>query len=385
MDDKEKKNEIIKAMIDIEYRPTNSEEVKKDESFRVPFSRIAAWGTAFESLAGVFQSIINGGKNMSGLYHVTVPVGKELAKFRNKPGLLGSVLTESGTVGGGQAVLNPISINPTALFMAAMLANIDRKLDVIQESQLNILNFLEQKEKSEMRGDLNFLSDILNNYKFNWENEKYKNSNHIKVLDIKQAAERKIDFFHEQITTYSGKTSLFNMDQDINKQIDKVLSEFKDYQLALYIFSFSSFVEIILLENYQASYLDSVASKINNYTQIYSELYNKCYEQIEKRSKSSIQSFILKGLSKANTTAGKAIANVPIISKSQFDENLIKTGDKLKNFNDKRTEQVMQQLIGINKECTNPFVDNIQTINFLYNKPVELLFDEEAIYIGSIN
>ena len=148
--------------------------------------------------------------------------------------------------------------------MALALANIDKKLDDIKEMQKEILNFLVMKEKSDLRGDLNFLADVLNNYKYNWNNEKYKNSNHIKVLDIRQAAERKILFYRERITTKIQSKSIFHIDQDVKKQLDQIQSEFKDYQLALYLFSFSSFLEVMLLENFDSAYLDGISQKIEN-------------------------------------------------------------------------------------------------------------------------
>jgi len=102
-------------------------------------------------------------------------------------------------VGGGQARLNPLIFDPKMIFMAAVFANIEKKLDNILEMQQEIVDFMVRKERSELRGDLNYLSDILNNYKYNWNNDKYKNNNHIKVLDIKETAERKIDFYRDQI------------------------------------------------------------------------------------------------------------------------------------------------------------------------------------------
>lgn len=93
-------------------------------------------------------------------------------------------------VGGGQAQITPLACDPTMLFMAAALANIDKKLDAIQDMQKEMMDFLVQKEKSDLKGNLNFLFDVFNNYKYNWNNEMYKNSNHIKVLDIRQEAEK---------------------------------------------------------------------------------------------------------------------------------------------------------------------------------------------------
>lgn len=60
------------------------------------------------------------------------------------------------------------------ILAAATLANIDKKLDTIQETQQEMLDFLAQKEKSELKANLNFLIDIHNNYKYNWNSEKYK-------------------------------------------------------------------------------------------------------------------------------------------------------------------------------------------------------------------
>ncbi len=53
------------------------------------------------------------------------------------------------------------------------------------------------------------------------------------------------------------------------------------YQLALYTFSFSSFLEVMLLENFDTNYLNSITSKIQEYSGDYTALYEKCVEKIE--------------------------------------------------------------------------------------------------------
>ena len=50
------------------------------------------------------------------------------------------------------------------------LVNIDKKLDAIQELQQEMMDFLVQKDRAELRGNLIFLSDILNNYRFKKNN-----------------------------------------------------------------------------------------------------------------------------------------------------------------------------------------------------------------------
>ena len=374
-----KKNEMLQEMATMEFHPAViDEEVRLTNCTKLPWSRVAALGTAFEPVVSAFQSVVNSGAT-SGLYKVTVPAGGHLAAFQDESGYLGSVLNVGNQVA-GQATLTPLVFNPTMLFMAAALANIDKKLDRIQETQQEILDFLVQRDKAELKGDLNFLSDVMNNYKYNWNNEKYINNNHIKVLDIKQSTEQKIIFYREQISANIEKRSFLHNDRDVKKQLEKIQSEFKDYQLALYLYSFSSFLEVMLLENFEVAFLDGVVGKIEDYSFKYRELYTKCYDQIEGYSKSSIQSHLLSGLSIASRVAGKAIEKVPVINKSQIDESLIETGEKIGDFISKRIVNTMQTLVYKQDSYVTPFVENIKAVNSLYNRPLEIVFDRENLY-----
>lgn len=379
-----KKNDMLQTMARMEFHPAViEEEINLSNYTKLPFSRVTALGVAFEPVSSAFQNIIIGGAT-SGLYKVTVPAGGHLAAFKDGSGYLGSVLNDVTNQVDGQATLNPLVCNPTMLFMAATLANIDKKLDSIQEIQQEILDFLIQKDKSELRGDLNFLSDVLSNYKFNWNNEKYINSNYIKVLDIKHSAERKIIFYRDQILSKLGKKSFLHSNQDVKKQLDKIQSEFRDYQYALYLFSFSSFLEVMLLENFESAFLNGVVNKIEDYSFKYRELYTKCYNQIADYSKSSIQSHLLSGLATASMFAGKTIEKVPVISKSQIDETLIETGNKIYDISSKQTVKTMQTLVDKQNSYVMPFVENIKTVSRLYNKPIEIVFDQENLYITAL-
>lgn len=84
-----------------------------------------------------------------------------------------------------------------------------------------------------------------------------------------------------------------------------------------------------------------------------------------------------------NKIAGKAIAKIPVISKSQMDETLIETGDKLGKIGAKKIEQAMKQLIEKQSSFLRLFVENINGVNRLYNQPIELLFDKDVFYIGA--
>ena len=377
-----RKNELLKAMSATELAPLEvKNEISVQTYSKIPLSRLTALGTGVEPVVSAIQQVTSHGQATSGFYKVTIPKGTHLAQFKEKSGFLGTAVGEHGIV--GQAQLNPLLCDPTTLLAAAALANIDKKLDAIQEVQQEMLDFLAQKEKSALKADLNFLMDIQNNYKYNWNSEKYKAANHAKVLDIRQEAARQIDFYQEQIKKQLGKKALLHSDHDVQKMLEKVQGEFKEYQLALYIYGFAYFLEVVLQENYEKAYLSAVAKRIDEMAFQYREFYSLAYSQIENLSKSSLQAHLFGGLSAINKGAGTAIAKIPGINKSQIDETLIEAGERIGAYKNRRVQTTMQQLLERQSSCVRPFIDNINAVNRLYNEPVTLIFNHDTLYLGS--
>lgn len=377
-----RKNELLKAMSATELAPLEvKNEISVQTYSKIPLSRLTALGTGFEPVVSAIQQVTSHGQATSGFYKVTIPKGTHLAQFKEKSGFLGTAVGEHGIV--GQAQLNPLLCDPTTLLAAAALASIDKKLDAIQEVQQEMLDFLAQKEKSALKADLNFLMDIQNNYKYNWNSEKYKAANHAKVLDIRQEAARQIDFYQEQIKKQLGKKALLHSDHDVHKMLEKVQGEFKEYQLALYIYGFAYFLEVVLQENYEKAYLSAIAKRIDKMALQYREFYSLAYSQIENLSKSSLQAHLFGGLSAINKGAGTAIAKIPGINKSQIDETLIEAGERIGAYKNRRVQTTMQQLLERQSSCVRPFIDNINAVNRLYNEPVTLIFNHDTLYLGS--
>lgn len=360
--------------------PMVREELAVHSYSGIPLSRMAALGTGLEPVAAAVRQVVHGGQAGSGYYKVTIPAGTHLAAFKDGSGFLGTALDEAGIA--GQAHLHPLVCDPTMLLVAATLANIDKKLDAIRETQQQMLDFIVQKEKSALKGDLDFLMDIYNHYKYNWDNERYKTANHIKALDVRQNAGRMMDFYREQIRKYIRKKPLLHSDQDAKKQLDQVEDAFREYQLALYLYGFGYFLEILLQENFDAAYLTSVSEKVEEAAFGYRELYSMAYEQIEGYTKTSLQTRLVGGLSAVNRIAGETIAKIPVISRSQIDETLIEAGEKLDNFKEQRVTSAMQKLVERQSGCVRPFIDGIHMVNRIYNQPMTLIFNGETVYLA---
>ena len=112
-------------------------------------------------------------------------------------------------------------------------------------------------------------------------------------------------------------------------------------------------------------------------------MHKKWYDKIEKESKSSIQSFSLKGVAGINKVIGKTIGSIPKIRDGLVDEKLIENSEKVHRLNSKRTQKTMELFTKNPFANVKPFIDNIDLINSLYNKKAEILFDKENLYIST--
>ena len=172
MDEFMRKGELIKAMTAVELPPMAVDnEIFQRSRSRIPLSKLAALGTGMEPIAAAVQQIVSHGQAVSGYYKVTIPPGTHLAQFANSPDFLGTALSDATNAIQNQAHLTPLMCNPTMLFVAATLFSIDQKLDAMQETQREMLDFIVQRQKSELKGDLDFLIGVFNHYKYNWNNE----------------------------------------------------------------------------------------------------------------------------------------------------------------------------------------------------------------------
>lgn len=170
------------------------------------------------------------------------------------------------------------------------------------------------------------------------------------------------------------------MDRDVKAQVQKLKEELKDYQLALYTYAFASFLEIMLLENFDAPFLESVKKRIEGYAFQYRAIYTECFYQIEKRSKSSVESMVAKGVAGFSKGVGETIRKIPVVNKGPADEALLFTGETVEKLADRKIGSAVGVLFEAKDNCTLPFIRNIEEVKKIYNEPLEVLFDGDGVY-----
>ena len=151
--------------------------------------------------------------------------------------------------------------------------------------------------------------------------------------------------------------------------------------MALYLHAFSSFLEVMLLENFDENYLNSITNKIEKYSIKYRELYTDSYNQLESQMDKSLQGHIMEGLAKVNIAAGEVLEKIPIVEKSPLDEGLHKVGYYFSDTKDEGIVKAMKKIIPHKKSQVDPFIQSVKAVKRIYNEPLQIVFDEENLYI----
>lgn len=357
--------------------------IRLNQCLKVTFGDVAALGTSLSQLIPSLRTI-----TMNGIGYIPVNMGAgDILKSAGEGIYYGAHVTKEGASvmtkwvqAGPTSAVMPIS--PTMIMMAAMLANIEKKLDNIQETQMKILSFLVQDKQAEQQGNLNVLTDILNGYKHNWDNKQYLSNHHMKVLDIKQTAEKNILFYQEQIAAAIKKVPAIHLDQAVKGAMADIGKLFSNYRMALYLFAFSSFLEVMLLGNFRQEYLDQVATKVKAYDEHYQTQFSKCRDMIKKFSSESVETQVLAGIGNASKALGKLIGSAPILAQGPVDEWLQDSGDKLLRGNDEKAQRIMQLFTVEDELVTETFVDSIRNVGVICNQTTGILIDGDALYLA---
>ncbi len=369
-------------------------EVDASDSFKLPFDQITYLGVGLGSIPAMFRSVTTT-ISMPTLLQATDKLGNPLdpavlQRFNDGSGMLGSF--RDTATGFGQARLHQVDpgtiqsvatmpYDPTMLFMAAALAQINQKLDAIQDTVCEMFEYMRQKDKAELRGNEKTLEDVLEAYRYNWNNDIWRKNAHMKVVDIKQESEQSIIHLRAQIRAKVNEKGPVELRLAVGGRLDEVLDRLKEYQLATYTYSFAAFLEPMLSENFEEANLNAIATKISDHGNEYRKLYTECYNAIEGSSKASADAVVLGGVSAAFAGLGALIKQTPLGDLTPVDEALEEAGKGVGNFNEDQTRALMEKLQHAKAPDILPFKQSLEAVNDLHNHPHQLATDGENVYL----
>lgn len=362
------------------------DELVPEGSISYPIADFASLGMAFSGLSFPLEAISNMAKHTGTLYEATFPVAGKLAIAKDGSGLLGTIINEHGIAGQARfkevGQVAQVAGGLSTFFMAMAIISINMSLKNIAENQKAILSFLDAEKQTQLQGDLNILSEIITDFQFNWNVSQWAYNREMQVLDIKRNAEHNILFYRDMIEKKTDETKQF-IRLDTKKTLGEILNKLKYYKLALYIFSFSSFLDVMLVRNFDSNYLDSVKRKIEDYSIEYNSFYSKSIEGVEKIASASIQHRAIQGLSIAGRFLGKQIAKIPDKNnKIKLDDKLISGGDKLDEINEKTMGEIKESFSSLQDNGIQMFCDKVDLVNRLSNEKVKVYIGADNLYLA---
>lgn len=322
-------------------------------------------------------------KTSGNLYRIT-NLGKNdsLKAMRDGKTFWGSIKKSDGT--STMAKLkeaspnNVMTIDPTVMMMSVTLAGIEQELGEIKELSKKIFSFLEHEKESEIESDLEILNRSISDFRFNLEDEKYLINNHKQVMDIKRTANKNMLFYKKEIQDDLSKNKLFTTNNSMNSIIEDIKKKFRYYRLSLYIYSFSTFMEILLLGNYKNDYLLNKKKELDELDNEYLIVFNNALEYVKKNADKSLEGNVLSGLG----SAGKAIGNLAEKVKIKNVDNwLNEKGDNLKQSGQNIKDDFATKFDDLKESNSRPFINQIEKVDCIYNKTKEIYFDKENIYL----
>jgi len=368
---------------------------------QIPFAGIASLGTAFaqlpEGARTVVQTVTKSVATDETLFVGINPKGVAGFLRENAYGTTGNIMQVNAqgkeviagrmrfkAVDGlpvNETTTTVMPVDPMLMVVAIALMTIEKKLDGIQKSVEEVLQFLKQEKQSKQRGHLNMLAEILDDYKLNCQNEQFCTSRASEVLSIKTAAFEDIDFYQNQIASELQKQKGLHGAKDSQSLTDAITYQFAEYQLACHLYAFSTFLDIMLRQDFGALTIEKTTEKMLNMKTRYEALYGECHTQIAKYQQSSIEAQIIGGIGVATKGLGKAIAAVPIIREGPVDEALISAGDSIGKFNRDSAQKKLESFEPFADSRMGSFIENIQTVGLLYNTENSMLTDGNNLYV----
>lgn len=400
--EQEKKEEAIQTLITDEQfpiiRPADMDIKRYD---KVPLAGLAALGGAFamlpEGARTMMQTVTKTVQAPGNLYIGINPKGIMGKLQGNANGINGNIMqmnAQGKSVIKGRMAFQPVEnlsvtqttgtvmpFNPMTIAVAAALYNIDQKLITLQAKAEEILQFLKLEKQSRQRGNLHMLAEILDEYKQNCQDEKRCSLRNVEVQAIKREAHQDILFYQEQIARQLKEQKGLHLAQDAQGLLENVMGEFYEYQLACYLYAFSTFLDVMLQKNFASTVLESAAKKMEELAKKYADLYRECREQIADYQRNAIDVKAAGALGRLATSMGQKAADVRGLNRLAMDEKLMSWGEGLVNQNREAVAKKLEAFAPLEDSRMTAFIENVQRLDYLYHREDGLITDGEYLYM----
>lgn len=387
----DEKNDLVAFTEGLLVEARSSIENKKTLS--VPIAELATLGAAVSSLNPALSTITTTTTlPTNGLYRVANQVVGDVLKMAKDGTAWGAMKTAEGSSKMAKlAAAGPLSATtttqmlvppePATMMMAVALYSIEKQLGEIADTTKEILSFLETKDEAKVEGDLETLTELIKNYKYNWDNEVYVKSSHKLVMDIKRTSRSNMLSYQKKVDSLVSSKILFSAQGQVKSTLNDLEKRFKYYRLSLYTYSLGSMMEVMLGGNFREEYIAGVKDEICKLSTTYREEFDKASIYLEKLSSSSVESNVLKGIGGAGKAVGKFIGSIPFIKDGPVDEFLQDSGAFIEKNAIGMEKDAVRKFASLNNPQTGVFIDKMEDMIQIYNHTEQICFDNERLYL----
>ena len=360
-------------------------------SLSMPIAQLSTLGAGVSSLLPALRTVTQTTTvNTQGLYRLANESVGDVLKVAKNGNFWGAFkkadggskfaqLQEAGSLTGVSKTVMPI--NPATMMMAVALFSIEQQLGNIAEMEKQILSFLEIEKESEIEADVETLTSIITKYKLNWDNEHFVASNHKMVLDIQRTARKNMLSYQKSVADMIHPKKLIVAQAQVNSTLQDMQKKFKYYRLSLYTYSMASFIEIMLSGNFKEENITNIISEIDQQSHTYRELFVNGSAYLEKMTRASVETNVLKGVGTASKAVGKFIGNIPVVKNGPVDEFLQDSGAHLRRNARGIERDILSSFARISNPGTGVFMDKMRDMIQIYNHTSEICFDDKKIYL----
>lgn len=361
------------------------------KTMSVPIAELATLGAGVASLIPAFNTVTTTTTLATdGLFRIANQAPGDVLKMAKNGNAWGAMKTEQG---GSKMVqlteAQPITakskavaaINPATIMMAVALYAIEKQLGEISEVQKQMLSVLEIRDEANIEGDLETLTELVNHYKYNWDNDVYVQNSHKLVMDIKRTARSNMLMYQKKVAELVSSKKLLVAQGQVKSTLLELEKQFQYYRCALYTYSLAAMMEIMLGGNYKEAYIVGIKEEIIRLSKNYRSLFENASIYLEKLGGSAVEANVLKGIGTAGKAFGKLIGNIPLVKEGFVDELFQNGGTQLQNNAIMLERRAVYQFASLSHPETQIFIDRMEDMIQIYNHTEEICFDKERLYL----
>lgn len=379
MDTNEKRLAAARDVMTVEFRLAEQQDASELQSYeRLDLGRAASIGSALGVVLELYKTLQklapSGGGSEAYLARVPAGVSNALTATPGGSRLVSMVQT-------APTRFTPVPVDPVSLVMAAALVAIDRRLDAVQAAQTEILDFLREQNEAGLRADLTTLSDVMQDYRFNWDNATFCTNKHLQVQEIRRSAEKNLTLYQRQVEDALAQVRGRMSDAEQRRTLAAVGGGFHYYRMSVYLYAFASFLEVTLLGNFRTDYLENVCRKVEAHDLQYRTFYTDCYDRVAEIASASSETRAVKRFAGAQKAFGRFLSRIPGLRRGQVDEGLQAAGERLEGLEAQRVEGIMEQFRIHRESGAQLFLEKLRTMDRLFNEASEYVIDGENLFV----